>query len=622
MIGDADDLTQPLDKTPICSDKHNIESLLDSPYSQRLVLKESISSTTFHESADIPNFSVCEDSSRLKFESESNETPTIHDFAVSMTKRSTESIIEIIDSQNDEAHTNQAYNLDDQADILALEKEISQPINALQAQTVIGRFTHFLQHVLKLKGRESRDFYILHFTTSLLALLLTGLGWNAFQAEDDRVTTATSIVTENRMPYPFLLSLLLQFIVIILDRIFYLTKNNKAKLGMHLIWLMLVHMYAFIALPLITNRPFSRNMMVIVIYLIQCVYFAVSAFQLKYGFPHIVLGNALTRDVSNFKYVLFLIYRAIPFLHELRVLLDWTCTRTTVEFRRWVIIDDLYLQLYENKFNLQKRVVFWKKRGGFGKRQIFLQKLLVGALYTTGLLILLWLPLILLTAFSGATRSVPPNEACLKIRIAGLSTIYERETTSLQSRLPQRAILELNSTPELRQFASDFSDEFDITQAVFVSESGRLSSTVEMIKPQVQQWLILKQSAHLIVQLSIRPKRDDSQLIQTIGQFSTKLSLSNLQSLVNVINRTSDLELVIPGALPSYAVVNFNEDTILESRLPTDLQQRRNLSLKLLNQSPHGQLWWSASVLLVCVSCLHCQDVNVYVLLDTSHGLL
>lgn len=46
------------------------------------------------------------------------------------------------------------------------------------------------------------------------------------------------------------------------------------------------------------------------------------------------------------------LYRAIPFLYELRMLLDWTCTPTTLYLGEWIKLEDIFSGLYIGACNI------------------------------------------------------------------------------------------------------------------------------------------------------------------------------------------------------------------------------------------------------------------------------
>jgi len=60
------------------------------------------------------------------------------------------------------------------------------------------------------------------------------------------------------------------------------------------------------------------------------VYLLLGGLQLSYGYPTEQTGQWLTRRIHWIMGFVFLAYRSVPFMYELRVLLDWTCTKTTL----------------------------------------------------------------------------------------------------------------------------------------------------------------------------------------------------------------------------------------------------------------------------------------------------
>eukprot|EP00798_Chlamydomonas_sp_ICE-L_P012051 gene12051-15156_t len=99
-------------------------------------------------------------------------------------------------------------------------------------------------------------------------------------------------------------------------------------------------------------------------------------------------------------HVAFNIFMAVPFLYELRELLDWTCTATTLDWYDWLKLQDIRSSLFVATCRQQK-----------GKRQTGdkvppVMKFLQGFLLLTALFAVLWLPL--LSFSSGApTYQIP-----------------------------------------------------------------------------------------------------------------------------------------------------------------------------------------------------------------------
>ena len=62
------------------------------------------------------------------------------------------------------------------------------------------------------------------------------------------------------------------------------------------------------------------------------------ALQIKYGLPQktALYEQFLTRKVSHMNYIGFRIYRSLPFLFEIRCILDWSCSTTSLTMYDWL----------------------------------------------------------------------------------------------------------------------------------------------------------------------------------------------------------------------------------------------------------------------------------------------
>lgn len=89
------------------------------------------------------------------------------------------------------------------------------------------------------------------------------------------------------------------------------------------------------------------------------------------------------------------IFRGVPFLYELKALLDWSVTPTTLTLVDWLKLEDIRASLYNRQCDLLMR--------SFGRRagqaQAALPKFLLGFSLFAGILALLWTPLL---AFSSS----------------------------------------------------------------------------------------------------------------------------------------------------------------------------------------------------------------------------
>ena len=70
------------------------------------------------------------------------------------------------------------------------------------------------------------------------------------------------------------------------------------------------------------------------------------------------------RHVNNFGTIAFHVFQAIPFLFELRELLDWSCTATTLTLFDWLKLEDISISLFFVTVSRQNR-----QRHRLGERQ-------------------------------------------------------------------------------------------------------------------------------------------------------------------------------------------------------------------------------------------------------------
>lgn len=75
-----------------------------------------------------------------------------------------------------------------------------------------------------------------------------------------------------------------------------------------------------------------------IFYMMKGLSLALQAIQIKYGLPHksALYGQFLARKVNLMSWNCFRLYRALPFLFELRCVLDWSCTTTALTMYDWL----------------------------------------------------------------------------------------------------------------------------------------------------------------------------------------------------------------------------------------------------------------------------------------------
>jgi hypothetical protein len=128
-----------------------------------------------------------------------------------------------------------------------------------------------------------------------------------------------------------------------------------------------------------------------VFFLGKLAYVLLSTAQLRYGFPPAenFASPFLTKEPSFFRSSLFPIYRAIPFLFELRTLLDWMCTRTALNVFETFKLEDIYQMLYVTQVD----IVFYRAPRKRGQQQPLWYKTVYGFLYFLFMMVCVFTPL-------------------------------------------------------------------------------------------------------------------------------------------------------------------------------------------------------------------------------------
>ncbi|TRY55216.1 hypothetical protein DNTS_032685 [Danionella cerebrum] len=275
------------------------------------------------------------------------------------------------------------------------------------------------------------DVYVLMFLADTVDFIIIVFGFWAF-GKHQGGADITSSLSEDQVPGPFLVMVLIQFGTMVVDRALYLRKTVVGKVIFQVLLVFGIHFWMFFILPGITERRFSQNTIAQLWYFVKCIYFGLSAYQIRCGYPTRILGNFLTKGYNYVNLFLFQGFRLIPFLTELRAVMDWVWTDTTLSLSSWICVEDIYAHIFILKCWRESEKRNPQPRGQKKKKVV---KYGMGGMIVMLLICIVWFPLLfmsLVKSVAGVVNS--PLEVSVTLTLGGLQPIFTMSAQQNQIR--------------------------------------------------------------------------------------------------------------------------------------------------------------------------------------------
>ncbi|KAL0437535.1 UNVERIFIED_CONTAM: Piezo-type mechanosensitive ion channel [Sesamum radiatum] len=225
-------------------------------------------------------------------------------------------------------------------------------------------------------------------------------------------------------PYP-ILSII--FFLIVVDRIIYLCSFATGKVIFYLFNLILfTYASTEYAWNMDTSQQNTAGLALRAIYLTKAISLALQAMQIRYGVPHrsTLYRQFLTSEVSRVNYLGYRLYRALPFLYELRCVLDWSCTTTSLTMYDWLKLEDINASLYLVKCDNVLNRASHKQ----GEKQTKMTKFCNGICLFFILMCVIWAPMLMYSSGNPTNIANPINDASFQLDIktnGGRLTLYQ-----------------------------------------------------------------------------------------------------------------------------------------------------------------------------------------------------
>ncbi|XP_023560947.1 piezo-type mechanosensitive ion channel component 1 isoform X3 [Octodon degus] len=425
------------------------------------------------------------------------------------------------------------------------------------AQSTYRPLRCFFRDILHTKYRAATDVYALMFLADVVDFVIIIFGFWAF-GKHSAATDITSSLSDDQVPEAFLVMLLIQFSTMVVDRALYLRKTVLGKLAFQVVLVVAIHLWMFFILPAVTERMFSQNAVAQLWYFVKCIYFALSAYQIRCGYPTRILGNFLTKKYNHLNLFLFQGFRLVPFLVELRAVMDWVWTDTTLSLSSWMCVEDIYANIFIIKCSRETEKKYPQPKGQKKKKIV---KYGMGGLIILFLIAIIWFPLLFMSLVRSVVGVVnQPIDVTVTLKLGGYEPLFtmSAQQPSIVPFTPEAyeaLSQQFDPHPLAMQFISQYSPE-DIVTAQIEGSSGALWRISPPSRAQMKRELY-NGTADITLRFTWNFQRDlakGSTVEYTNEKHTLELAPNSTErrQLARLLEGTSDQSVVIPHLFPKY----------------------------------------------------------------------
>ncbi|KAI6179788.1 Piezo-type mechanosensitive ion channel component 2 [Aphelenchoides besseyi] len=435
-------------------------------------------------------------------------------------------------------------------------------------------FSLFYNNLRYPRFRYIRDLYPIMFFLDLFCILILVVKYSHF----GEMASNSNVLLSSRIPLMFVVVLFILTVMLVIDRALYLRKAVFWKLIYQLVIVVCLHVWIFIGLVVTTETPAAQNSPAGFFYVVKCMYLIVSAWQIRNGYPQRCTGNLLCQAYGLSNYILYNVYLLAPLVFELRTIIEWAFTDTTMP-----IFDFIKMEVYYSKIFLVKcsRVLEEKWPAPHGESKSKLVKYGIGVPAVLGILILLFSPLLAYAVINHIGPQNHPERVDITVGLQGfppfysmsargfsIKTLNKKEINELDSwfrKQPENENIDRNKIRRALPFIKDYynpSGSSDIMEIKFRPESQVLwpisSESVDAMLEELTKNSTINNMLKFEVHVKFvreRKSNDEEPLVHTADWTTEIYSNSTLSlSLQNAIE-TPGSHFVIEKVLPYYLVV-------------------------------------------------------------------
>nr|GMD20021.1 piezo-type mechanosensitive ion channel homolog isoform X1 [Ipomoea batatas] len=318
-------------------------------------------------------------------------------------------------------------------------------------------------------GRREIDLYAYIFGADLTVFFLVAIFYQSVIKNKSDFLDVSQL--EDQFPKEFVFMLMVIFFLIMVDRVIYLSSFTSGKVIFYLFNLILfTYVVTEYAWGTDSLQQSAAGLALRAIYLTKTISLALQAIQIRHGIPHksTLYRQFLTSKISRVNYIGYRLYRALPFLYELRCVLDWSCTKTSLTMYDWLKLEDINASLYLVKCDAVLNRATHKQ----GEKQTKMTKFCNGICLFFILICVIWAPMLMYSSGNPTNIANPINDASVQLDIktdGGRLTLYQ---TTLCQRIPWDQISNYNNLDP--DGCLDAYNEYDIQLICCQADSSSL----------------------------------------------------------------------------------------------------------------------------------------------------
>ena len=197
-------------------------------------------------------------------------------------------------------------------------------------------------------------------------------------------------------------------------------------------------------------NDFRTNKSLIFFYILYLFYLIPSASQIKYGFHDMKKKSILKRNPSGANNILVTIFQKIPFLNEIKNILDWTLTSTSLDLSQWIQFESIYETIFSTYSD-------GGDDGVIGQKIEKSTKVTNGGVLSFILIFSLIFPLVIFSSINPTNTINPVNDAKLKVDLC---------FTYLDKEIKKYTLFENNRPEAITEINDEIFSEYNYTESV------------------------------------------------------------------------------------------------------------------------------------------------------------